>query len=72
MNNLNQLRLCKLKSETELFYFHKWVEKGETKCHGEDPQKDICFVSTYALVEGVNTGKVYNADTTYGNIIFIK
>ena len=57
MNNL-QLRKCKVTYEPEKrFYFHKWVERGMTKYHGEDPQKDSTYVETLALVEDINTGE---------------
>ena len=39
------------------FYFHKWVEIGAVKLHGEDPQKDSTYVETLALVENILTGE---------------
>ena len=57
MNNL-QLRKCKVTYQLgKEYYFHKWVERGMTKYHGEDPQKDSTYVETLALVEDINTGE---------------
>ena len=40
------------------YFFHKWVEDADTIRHPEDPQKDLCYTRTYALVENVLTGQV--------------
>ena len=52
------LRTCKIKNGNDLFYFHKWIERGETQTHPEDPQKDSMYVKTLALIENVKTGEV--------------
>ena len=52
------LRICKIKNGNDLFYFHKWIETGETQTHPEDPQKDSMYVKTLALIENVKTGEV--------------
>jgi hypothetical protein len=60
---MEKLRQCKVSYEKEKqFYFHKWTEKGMTKLHGEDPQKDSTYVVTMAIVEDVKTGEVKYAD----------
>lgn len=57
MNKL-QLRKCTVTYKPEKrFYFHKWIETGATKYHGEDPQKDSTYVETLALVEDILTGE---------------
>ena len=52
------LRICKIKNGNDLYYFHKWIERGETQTHPEDPQKDSMYVKTLALIENVKTGEV--------------
>jgi hypothetical protein len=52
------LRICKIKNGNDLFYFHKWIERGETQNHPEDPEKDSMYVKTLALIENVKTGEV--------------
>jgi hypothetical protein len=52
------MRKCTSKSYGGNLVFHKYIEFGETQIHGEDPQKDCCYVKTYALVENLENGQM--------------
>ena len=66
--NKNELRKCDHKLYDGTYYFHKYIEQGATHLHPEDPQKDVCYVWTKALIENIETGEMKICDPE--NIVF--
>ena len=42
--------------DTQVYYFHKWVEQPIVKRHPEDPTKDRIAIMTFALIENIESG----------------